>query len=428
MIESECPDTKTAAGGTSNSRIPLLLCCLMILINVFRPQEIFPSLSSLRLGLVTIIAAIGAAIFSGKLTMYTIWGTRESRLVLAMWILGALSVLRSVWQYSAFETWSRLITINYFVFLGCAANCSTLSETRAQLWSFVTAGACLAGVVLISPTFIQGSSRAFTTLTYDPNDIALIMVAAIPVALSLMSGGIKAARVVLSITAVVFLMAILKTGSRGGVIGIVVVGFCLLRRPPGKRLGLARILIFAAAVLVMFSATGDLKERFSALLHGEDYNLSSESGSGEGRLIIWSDGLKLFMRKPLFGVGVGQFKTAMGQTYGDRSWVTAHNIYLQVLVELGIGGLALFAGMIHAVWRNTRISRQSVESGNRCDFLPLSSGIRNAMIGYLVCGTFLSAAYTVINPFLLSFSLGVVPKAGNGESTALPRGPDNAIS
>ena len=53
-----------------------------------------------------------------------------------------------------------------------------------------------------------------------------------------------------------------------------------------------------------------------------------------GRLDIWTDGIKAWLKKPFLGYGFGNFSSAVIGIF--RS---AHNIYLQILVELGIPGL-----------------------------------------------------------------------------------------
>lgn len=79
--------------------------------------------------------------------------------------------------------------------------------------------------------------------------------------------------------------------------------------------------------------------------------------SNRGRLEIWRQGLKFAVAHP-WGVGVGNFIVSLdsgrGRSYEELSneinthynlpkkYVSAHNLYLQVLVETGLAGLAAF--------------------------------------------------------------------------------------
>ncbi len=64
--------------------------------------------------------------------------------------------------------------------------------------------------------------------------------------------------------------------------------------------------------------------------------------SGSGRNIIFRDGLNKFLQKPIFGVGLGNFKRI--SIYNSRT----HNLYLELLVETGLLGFILFIYIIYA--------------------------------------------------------------------------------
>lgn len=74
------------------------------------------------------------------------------------------------------------------------------------------------------------------------------------------------------------------------------------------------------------------------------------------RLVFFEDGLKLFLRSPVVGLGLGAFENGVR---GVQSFPYAtkyvHNHYIQTLAETGIVGLALFLGLLAvsalAVWR-----------------------------------------------------------------------------
>lgn len=61
------------------------------------------------------------------------------------------------------------------------------------------------------------------------------------------------------------------------------------------------------------------------------------------RLVFFSDGLKLFRRSPVYGLGLGAFENG-AKSVQSFAYVTkyVHNHYIQTLAETGVIGLALF--------------------------------------------------------------------------------------
>ncbi len=61
------------------------------------------------------------------------------------------------------------------------------------------------------------------------------------------------------------------------------------------------------------------------------------------RLVFFSDGLKLFHRSPVYGLGLGAFENGV-KSVQSFAYITryAHNHYIQTLAETGLIGLALF--------------------------------------------------------------------------------------
>lgn len=77
------------------------------------------------------------------------------------------------------------------------------------------------------------------------------------------------------------------------------------------------------------------------------------------RFVFFSDGLKLFRRSPVIGLGMGSFENAIKSVqpfYYETKY--AHNHYIQTLAECGIVGLVLFLGVFvvsgTALWKARR--------------------------------------------------------------------------
>lgn len=77
------------------------------------------------------------------------------------------------------------------------------------------------------------------------------------------------------------------------------------------------------------------------------------------RVVFFADGMKLFRKSPVFGLGLGTFESASPgvQSFYYETKYT-HNHYVETLLTTGVVGLVLFVGMLGlcaaAVWKNLR--------------------------------------------------------------------------
>ncbi len=132
----------------------------------------------------------------------------------------------------------------------------------------------------------------------------------------------------------VLLLALLDTGSRGGVIaatiGVLVV---LTLSMPSTRFGLGTGAVFALSVGIALGALmrltgGRLLERL-------------EEGIGDqDRLQVYRETINMILARPLLGQGAGAFADVypMFQGPGEHNlvWLRAHSTYLQAAAELGL--------------------------------------------------------------------------------------------
>jgi O-antigen ligase len=192
-----------------------------------------------------------------------------------------------------------------------------------------------------------------------------------------------------------FLVAVYLTGSRGAVLGLLVIlGLFLIRK-----------LKTTGAVLVM--VLGGL-----ALLGVNAYKTRSISLSGGmDRLAIWSDGLAYFKESPIWGIGP--------RAFNERFGMTAHNSYLLVAAELGFVGLFLWMSMsVVTLIQLDRISKlPKVDPG----VARWALALRLSLACYLFTSFFLSRAYELPLFMLLGMSGGIIIAAG-GDDTVAVRG------
>jgi O-antigen ligase len=130
-----------------------------------------------------------------------------------------------------------------------------------------------------------------------------------------------------------------------------------------------------------------------------------EAGGGSGRKDLWTVGWRMVNAHPLTGVGAGNFRVVSvgyllrpGPTQRDIYIVTEpkvpHNIYLNVLAELGAVGFALFLIVLVSSLRSlVRAARTFARQGDTTMEM-LTRGLLIALFGFLTCEFFSSALYS----------------------------------
>lgn len=85
-----------------------------------------------------------------------------------------------------------------------------------------------------------------------------------------------------------------------------------------------------------------------------------------GRHEIWNGVIRALVEKPLFGFGIGTHAPDIADTSSR-----AHNMYLQVVIETGLIGLAAFMFVLWAIWRllNKRLNNTAAAKWSACFML-----------------------------------------------------------
>lgn len=244
--------------------------------------------------------------------------------------------------------------------------------------------------------------------TYDPNDLALILVTTLPIAIMLGLSNPSFRWKVISLGGAAFnLIGIIATKSRGGFLGLIALGaFMLFVKLPGiSKKKVTLILVILALVFGTHIGT-EYKERILTILEES----TSDITAGAGRIAAWKRALEIARDHPILGVGPDAFIAAYGhyletdkftgeisrEEFGGM-WQTAHNSFLLVLVELGVPGLLIFLAIITKAFLNfqkiiAKLANQDIYNNVRIQ----ATTLKMALFGFLVCAFFLSQSYNVL--------------------------------
>lgn len=273
---------------------------------------------------------------------------------LAIWlqVFLALVFLSCNWSINLAASRTEVMSIGgYLVTALVIAMTPRTIAAKRRLATAVVLGGAAASVLVVVGSLAQGGLVRETLVgaasASDPNNLAASLL--LPLALAASGGN---ARWPLRLLVCGILVAgVLATGSRGGVIGVLIVlGIALNWGRKGKAAlgGVLKMLVVLAIIWVLVVTL------FPALLARLSY-----AELRAGRLGIWPVGLAAFGRFGSIGAGIGSFPAAYNAVGAGPEGYSraAHNIFLQIGVELGVPGLVLFCLVVLLAIRRTRSSR-----------------------------------------------------------------------
>jgi O-antigen ligase len=361
---------------------------VFLLIAIGRIGELVPGLGSLPLAKITMGIGVILLITKWKrLPKLPAVANPFSRTALALVALTVVTAPFSIWPGMTFQ----FLTLQLPVIAAAVILCCKISYTWGVLRGIMrvlVVGAVALGVAAVLS--FQGG-RASAGVSYDPNDLAYVMVSTLPMAVAFaLTAKTKRQRLINAGVCAAMLLSLLLTSSRGGLFGLVamlaVIVLMPLKRPQGgksrNRIVLPAVGLVCAAMLVWAYLPAETRTHFSTVLQlGDDYNMDITNLDSRGS--IWKRGFTAAMQRPV-GYGVNSFQMVDLRMGGH--FRAPHNSYLEILVELGFLGLLLFVRMYVLSWRALQRVRKSLlavaPSENR--ILPVH-GLLHAFVG-LVCG------------------------------------------
>ncbi|MFL5863020.1 MAG: O-antigen ligase family protein [Solirubrobacteraceae bacterium] len=230
----------------------------------------------------------------------------------------------------------------------------------------------------------------------DANEQAAVLVAAIPMAIALGSAMRRPFLRYLSWAGGLFcLIGVFTTLSRGGLIalGCVMVAAVLFGGRWRSK----------AALLLAVTALGTVTYYFAIapLAARERVTMSNSSG----RTDIWRVGWRMVQAHPLTGVGSGNFQEASVHYVQGIGALTsahlivdvphvAHNIYLELLADLGVPGLLAFLGVAGFSLLAAATAARRFERQGDVDMELIARSLVLSLVAFLSADFFLSGEFS----------------------------------
>jgi putative inorganic carbon (hco3(-)) transporter len=235
----------------------------------------------------------------------------------------------------------------------------------------------------------------------DPNDLAFAIAMAIPLALVLILLNANwFTRIFWATSVLLMIYALLRSGSRGGFLTLVVtVAIFLWEFAIKGRRRYLLVLVLLAGVILWQSSSSMLAGRLRGTFNAKQ-DIAAAYDSARAREELFWRSVDVTKQHPLYGVGPGNFDTVSGQ------WRTTHNSLTLMSSEGGIPALILYVWILWCGFRNLRAAKRLARG--RTQSALLARTLLASLWGYAVGSLFLSVAYEFFPYILVAYTTALL--------------------
>ncbi|MFH1263189.1 MAG: O-antigen ligase family protein [Pseudomonadota bacterium] len=374
-----------------------LFLCAILLTVYLRPADVWSSLEKVPF----------LYVLSGLLAVATVlsWMVRATRprwvphltWILGVWFAFVFSHIAHGFLAMTLSTFTGFLTNVFLVF---AATFVLVSPGRlrgfATLWILLSLFLAIDGIVqnatgagFWGQPMVKGRIQGVGSFA-DPNDLCLTFLITVPLAHARFYAKGHGGRFLFALIAGVFTYATFLTNSRGGIVSLFLVFFALAAHRFGRKLGL----VLGGILVLVFLAFGPSRVD----------EIGSTDASSQGRIGAWSEGLQMFKRNPVAGVGVGLFT--------DHFELTAHNSFVLCFAETGFLGAFFWLGLLYvSILSLRRVATVARSDPDGRETLAWLKGTQIAFLGFLAGAFFLSRTYNILLYLLIGFSAALYVEA-----------------
>lgn len=180
----------------------------------------------------------------------------------------------------------------------------------------------------------------------NPNELGFVIVTIIPYLHYFLWQGSRFSKLLYLILIPILAYALILTMSRGAFLALVVVIVIIFKESNHKIIMI--VILFIALVCTWGGMSNVHQERYRSILGGE----GKQAATAEGRIDGIIEEFKLGFSKPLAGYGLGTTPEAKANLIGRRQ--ASHNLYAELLIELGVLGFVIFITFIINVKSNIK--------------------------------------------------------------------------
>lgn len=219
------------------------------------------------------------------------------------------------------------------------------------------------------------------------------------------------------------IIIVVTTGSRTGYVAVVLGAFYFFAKLKTNKFKIVMLAILTFSATIAFVPEA-YKERFESIFTGEE----KEGASSDARIQIVKDAAQVYAKYPL-GVGVAAFPQVRSRMFNKAA--DTHNLYLEILTNLGPFGLLIFGVFIYKILDLNRKNLKVLHSRNPSLSNRFLIAISKATIGFvlvrLLLGMFGMDLYEIYWWLALGLTLAITKLVHRDNPARYPE-PDAAPS
>lgn len=289
-----------------------------------------------------------------------------------------------------------LVILGYFL--------AMLKITQEGMWGIIGGGMMWENQGILRLHGVTGLYR-------HPNSLSGAAIGALPFFLFLYQFQTKLVKLIFAIGIAGLLAIVMYTGSRTGYVAVLILLAAILLRAGIFRFKTITSLLVIAIVVVTIVPQG-YKDRFGTMTKSKE-----EMGSSANKRIeIIEDAWAIAKKYPL-GVGVQAFPHVRSMEFGREQ--DTHNLYLEVLTNLGPVGVIAFIVFVGLLFRTNIQSRAIFLKGNERFLAELCYIINLYILCRLALGLFGMDLYEVYWWFAAGFTIALAKQAYNTKNKIL---------
>jgi probable O-glycosylation ligase (exosortase A-associated) len=253
---------------------------------------------------------------------------------------------------------------------------------------------------------VGASGLAASSFFGDANDFALALNIALPFAwFFMLQTKAKIFKGLLLFSAVLLVMGVVASGSRGGFITLSLTIIWIIISQSKRKLG---ALILAVSIITVILALAP--QNYISRIQTITGSALEEGDTGYGRITLWQAGLEMMLDNPITGVGITQYMAAYGNKYhreGDKKWRVAHSTYVTIGAETGVIALLLYLYLLYTIFNENLDFRKALRT-NKMEghFLSyLSNALLASLFAFCIGSLFLNVWYYIHIYFMLALTM-----------------------